>query len=388
MSFVRRVLSLVLACLLMMCVLSTGVSAKSGDFSRPVKAHIHFNEDGKLRILQIADLQDDEGLPAVSKRLLRAAVKSASPDLIMMTGDNFAGYSCHTKEEARKAIDEYMSVFSECGVPVAIVFGNHDDDETAFTKEEQIDYYARYDCFIGCKGVIADKVVGDNSTRNVGTYNIPVFASAKSNRVLYNIWCIDSGNYNPDPEYGGYSYALPEQVQWYVRTSKQLQRANGGKAVPSIAFQHIPPVQIYQALQEIPVWIPGAVKHEKRYYRFPDGMDLMHNWMYEDPSTPNIDCPQAYAMVDAMVERGDVKAVFFGHDHVNGYTVPYKGIDLVNSPACTIHAYNNQYIGFRLIELDRNDLQSYRTELLNAFALLGQSMIDGISDRFLRCIKP
>lgn len=333
-------------------------------------AHIAFNADGKLRILQIADLQDDEELGRAEQKLLRAAVEKTKPDLIVMTGDNIAGYDCPTKEDAEAGIRAFMDILDEYGIPVAAVFGNHDDDRTPMTKEEEMDIYTSYPCFIGSKGVVASRTVEGGTMHNVGTYNIPVYAAADSDQVVYNIWCFDSGTYNPDPGYGGYGYVLPEQIDWYVRTSEALQAANGGQLVPSIAFQHIAPPQIYAALKEVPRKGIGAVEQKGKYYVLPDGVDRMKNWLSEAPCPPDPDFADGYRQLDTMIERGDVRAIFYGHDHVNHYIVPYKGVDLVSSAGCTYQAYNDIHRGFRVITLDKADLQTYETTYYSAIRLL------------------
>ena len=285
------------------------VPAFGTDASDPAaKQRISFGEDGKLTILQAADIQDDAFLSYFCKRSIVYAVQAAQPDLIVLTGDNISGPSCKTELSAKKAIRDVMDVFERLGVPVVMVFGNHDDEKTQLDKLEQIEQYEKYDCFIGCAGVVAELTVGDNSTLNAGTYNIPVYESADSDKIAYNIWCFDSGNYNPDPQYGGYGYVLPEQVDWYVKTSDALKAANGGEPVPSIAFQHIIPPHIWRALRETDAGTPGAVEHGGRYYVLPDGVDPETNWLSETPCPPSAACESAYAEVDAMLRQGDVKA--------------------------------------------------------------------------------
>lgn len=334
------------------------------------KPRISFGEDGKLTILQIADIQDNAFLSYLCKRSIVYAVEAAQPDLIVLTGDNIAGYSCKTDLLSRKAVKDVMDLFERIGVPVAMVFGNHDDDETTYTKLEQLEQYESYSCFVGSKGVVAELKVGENSTVNAGTYNVPVYESADSDKVAYNIWCFDSGNYNPDPAYGGYSYVLPEQVDWYVETSNALKQANGGEPVPSIAFQHIIPPHIYRALKEVDAGTSGAVEHGGKYYTLPDGTDPEKNWMNEAPCPPSTACEPAYAEVDAMLRQGDVKAVFVGHDHVNNFVVPYRGIDLVSSPGCTFSSYNDAHRGFRVITVDKENADTYETYTLSTDTLL------------------
>ena len=372
MNNVKKILAVALSVLMAAMLLIPAIAADV-DVSRPTKAHIAFNEKGKLTILQIADIQDDGSLDPLAKRAIKLAVENVQPDLIMLTGDNIAGYSCGTKTIGKLAISQYMDIFEKYGIPVAMVFGNHDDDDTPYTKLEQIAQYETYDCFIGCAGVVAEKTVGDNHTINAGTYNIPVYESKASDKVAYNIWCFDSGNYNPDPAYGGYGYVLPEQVDWYVETSNALKAANGGEIVNSIAFQHIIPPQIKYALKEVPAGTEGAVGFAGSYYTLPDGVDKTTNWLSEAPCPPNTGFAPGYAQVDAMVEQGDVRAVFVGHDHINSYVVPYENLDLVSSPGITYSSYNDDNRGFRVITVDKNDTSTYETYTILASDLLDDS---------------
>ena len=346
------------------------------DVSRPANAHMAFNDEGKLTILQMADIQDDEVMDPLAKKSLKRAIEASDPDLIILTGDNIGGYSCKTKAEGRTAIKSYMDILEKYGVPVAMVFGNHDDDDTPYTKLEQIAQYETYKCFIGCTGVTAELTVGDNHTINAGTYNIPVYESKDSDKVLFNIWCFDSGNYNPDDNYGGYGYVLPEQIEWYRAKADELKAANGGVSVPSIAFQHIVPPQIKDALKEVPAGTEGAVSFAGSWYTLPDGTDLTTNWLAEAPCPPNTNFAPGYAQVNAMLEQGDVTAVFFGHDHINAYAVDYEGIDLVSSPGCTFASYNDNHRGFRVITIDKNDPTVYETYTMTTEELLSDNAAD------------
>lgn len=378
MSKFKKLLALALCLIMTAAMLIPALASSDVDVSRPADAKIAFNDEGKLTILQVADLQDDESLDPLAKQSLKRAIEKAKPNLIIMTGDNIAGYSCKTKIAARTAIKNYMDVFEKYGIPVAMVFGNHDDDDTPYTKMEQIEQYETYSCFIGCAGVVADKTVGNNYTINAGTYNIPVYAAKDSDKVAYNIWCFDSGNYNPDDNYGGYGYVFQEQVDWYVQKSNELKAANGGVPVPSIAFQHIVPPQIVRALKEVPQGTEGAVGFAGSYYTLPDGTDLTTNWMSEGPCPPNTGFAPGYAQVDAMLEQGDVNAVFFGHDHINSYIVDYQGIDLVSSPGCTFASYNDDHRGYRVITLDKNNPDGYETYTMLTSELLESSPVDSM----------
>ena len=52
-------------------------------------------------------------------------------------------------------------------------------------------------CFIGCAGE-------DFGESNLGTYYVPIYSSADENKMVNNIWMIDSGTYNDENDLGGY----------------------------------------------------------------------------------------------------------------------------------------------------------------------------------------
>ena len=60
-----------------------------------------------------------------------------------------------------------MSIFESRNIPVAIVYGNH-DEENCMTKEEQWEVYESYDCFVGVKD--SEELSG------YGTYYLPINA--------------------------------------------------------------------------------------------------------------------------------------------------------------------------------------------------------------------
>ena len=138
----KKALSIIVAAVMLFSTFAIGISAKKSDPS------LRFNADGKFRIMQMADLQDNFSLNTVVKDFIKAAIEKEQPDLIVLTGDNFAGYStgtnvlgCVDKALAKKAIDEYMSIFEKYGIPVTMTFGNHDDEGIKATKEEILEMY-------------------------------------------------------------------------------------------------------------------------------------------------------------------------------------------------------------------------------------------------------
>mgnify|MGYP003749493827 FL=1 len=291
----------------------------------------------------------------IVKDFLRDIVPATAPDLIVLTGDNFGGYYAKSGIKpldrilVKQAIDNYMSIFEAYGIPVAMVYGNHDAEST-IGKREQMEIYNSYS-----NSISHDEV---NSPRNsYGTYNIPIYESKKSNKIAFNIWMIDSNMY--DEVNGGYDHVYQEQIDWYVNKSNALKEANGGVPVPSLMFQHIIVPEIFDALLEVPAGTPGAIgKNGKSYVLNPE--NTKSGVLHEGPCPPTFNNGQ----FDAVLGQGDVLAMAFGHDHVNSFVVEHKGIDLIATPGVNFQSYGDRGRGVRLFTLDKSDLSTYEQELI------------------------
>ncbi len=335
---------LVLALVLSTFALSVSATDKKDELLR-------FNSDGTFKIIQVADLQDNTNPVKKTAEYLREIAEDEKPDLFILTGDNISdsvarGYTkANSVKRVRKAIDGFMSVFEEIGVPVAVVFGNH-DAEGLVSKEEQMAIYNEYDCCIA--------IDEGESLYGCGTYNLPVYSS-DGKKIAYNLWLFDSNMY--DDENGGYDHIHEDQIEWYVNTSNELKKQNGGKPVPSMAFQHIIVNEIFDALQKVEKQ-KGAVKDDDgKYFVLPEGAK---GSLREIPCPGTIDSLQ----FEKMVEQGDVKAMFFGHDHENDFEVSCNGIDLINTPTSGFGAYGADNRGVRVITLDEEDTSTYETKLI------------------------
>lgn len=331
----------------------SGVNYNPADSQSETDKTIRFGSDGKLKILHITDthLKHNHNLDPTIWMVERAC-DTEKPDIVMLTGDIVL--NCETEEDTKKLINALMNIFDSRNIPVAVTFGNHDSEEGAMSREELMAYYNTFSCSVS---------VDDGETLSgCGTYNIPVLSS-DGKRVKFNLWVFDSGDYD---EEGRYSCVKPDQIEWYKETSDKLKADNGGKPVNSLVFQHIIVGEIYDALQKSDKWKSYAYKHlynEDEYYMFdPDRKN--YGTIREFP------CPgyENYGQFDAMVEKGDVLAMFTGHDHTNAFGVEYKGIDIVNSLSTRyIGLFHSTQCGYRVVEVDENDTSEYETRVVRMF---------------------
>ncbi|MPN02779.1 hypothetical protein SDC9_149995 [bioreactor metagenome] len=127
-------------------------------------------------------------------------------------------------------------------------------------------------------------------------------------------------------------------------------------------FQHIPVYDIYDALKETHPFTPLAVRHiyDKSRYFVLNPENTNAGRLAEYP------CPPYYnsGQFDAIVNQGDVLAMFFGHDHSNTFNITHRGVDLVATPKMNFAGFTGLDRGGRIITINENDPWSYQTQLL------------------------
>ena len=357
---IRRLIAVILAVIMSLGCFGAAVTAAEGNMDKTLK----FGDDGKFTVLHVTDIQDVYPMISVAKKFLSDTIDKVKPDLVVLGGDNIAGNCIHTSGTVERAINEYMSIFEAKGVWVAMVFGNHDDENKCSTKYTQLEIYQKYDCFVGCAGYTEED--------HVGNYNLPVLSS-DGKRTAFNFWLIDSGTYNGENDLDGYACVTKTQIEWYKQQSKALADANGGVPVPSIAFQHIIVPEIFDALKAVDKDTEGAKEKtfagtgETKYFVLPEGAEGELN------ETP---CPPDYSngQFDAMKENGDVLAMVFGHDHTNTFNVEHEGVRLINTAGLSFNvtSYNGGNMGMRSFVIDENNPEDFETEVIDYFDIYSE----------------
>ena len=342
---------------------NTNINFEAADPDKKTDTTIRFNSDGKLKILHVADthLANDKHFDS-SIWVIAEACDVEKPDLVVLTGDNTKPYD--DPEETKKLINALMNIFESRNIPVAVTFGNHDSEAGPMTRADIMEYYKTFSCVITAEEA--------DTFKNCATFNIPVLAS-DSDKVKFNIWVFDSGDYDED-EPRHYDRVRTEQIEWYKKTAAKLKKENGGETVKSVVFQHIIVPEIYDVLEKVDSKKPFAIKHiynEEEYYMF-DSEQTNYGTLNEKP------CPGYYndGQFDALVENGDVLAMFTGHDHTNAFGVRKQDIDIYTSPMTRYKglAYTTQY-GYRVVEIDENDTSSYSTRVERLFDVFDFSYI-------------
>ena len=351
----KKALSVILAAALLLSCSLSGFAAES-----PV---LRFDENGEFKILHLCDCQDD--FPAHGKMIqfIEHVIEKYDPDLVVLGGDNTTG-SGDTKAEA---IEELVKPFVESGTYFTLVFGNHDREQGVDNAELLRLYQEK-----GGKYCLAYNA--DPTIHGVGNHNLPIFAS-DSLKVAYNLYMFDTGTsgYFDANGNGGYECAYEDQVKWFENVNNTYTALNGGKIVPSMVFQHIIVGEVMEALykevDEVPFSLDSKFVNGKEYDLVFADMSVIKSGILFEPPCPGVEDSRQF---EAMVEQG-VVATFSGHDHINSFTINYKGVDIVNTPGTTFESYGNDMLrGARLITLYEGETE-YGSELIT----VSQEVLDG-----------
>ena len=250
---------------------------------------LKFGADGKIKIVQFTDVHWKPGNPASEEAAERMneVLDAEKPDFVMYTGDLVYA------KPASEALDRALEPAVSRGIPFAVTWGNHDDEQD-MTRGQLSEYLK------GKPGNMTGTVDGISGVTN---FILPVRSSdgTKDAAVIY---VFDSHAYSGRKEVKGYDWIKPDQIEWYRKESVGFTTRNGGVPLPALAFFHIPVPEYNQAAQDENALLIGTRK--------------------ERACAPALNT----GLFTAMLEAGDVMATFVGHDHVNDYVVNWYGIML------------------------------------------------------------
>ncbi|KAL5572256.1 hypothetical protein UlMin_021853 [Ulmus minor] len=315
-TLVVLVLSL---CLLPICSLA-------GRPEQPKK--LIFGRNGEFKILQVADMHFVDGkstpcLDVLSRQVAHCSdlntsafihrmILAEKPNLIVFTGDNIFGVEA---TDAAQSMNAAFAPAISSNIPWAAVLGNHDQEST-LSRAGVMKH------IVGMKNTLARVNPSDvEFIDGFGNYNLEVGGvggSGFENKSVLNLYFLDSGDHSTVPSIDGFGWIKASQQYWFQRTSKQLRRTYLNKPqrqkgpAPGLAFFHIP--------------LPEFANFDSSNFT---GIRM------ERTKSASINS----GFFTTMVQAGDVKAVFTGHDHLNDFCGKLDGIQLCYAGGFGYHAY-------------------------------------------------
>lgn len=378
------------------------IKPADGADHRPVSisarlGRLQFHQSGKFRVLQLADIQDGPNIASDTIRLIEASLDAARPDLVVLTGNQIAGYDPafadtfrkrhwgeqssagdakhsaldDTRAKVRALMMQLLEPMVSRGVPFAVTYGNHDFQ--CGLSNAELD--AIYREFPGClnpapgAGSYGDSAMLPDQevfAYGPGTFALPVQDVDHARNVI-GLVIFDSGDYAR-----GGGFAAPDAgMLAFLRDAPGLMDAD------AMVFQHMPLPEYYKLLKPVPETTAFAMQgyraHAGTYYvldesKVQPGGYLGEGVSYSDQSgefaalrNHKEGCPGYIGVVAA-------------HDHRNGFAGSVDGMLLIATPTCGFGSYGPAPVkrATRLIEFDIRHPDEPRTQLLEFGELVGK----------------
>ncbi|KAL4896739.1 hypothetical protein BDV59DRAFT_199090 [Aspergillus ambiguus] len=276
------------------------ISVRRGHPSKNKKPVPRINENGRFKIMQLADLHLSTGLgacrdpvpiePVPGQRceadprtleFVERLLDEEQPDMVVLTGDQVNG---ETSRDSQTALFKSVKLLVDRKIPYAAIFGNH-DDEGNLNREQLMQILEDLPYSLSSAG--PEEVDG------VGNYIVEVLGRGKTGNSALTLYLLDTHSYSPDErQFRGYDWIKPSQIRWFKTTAQGLKAKHHEYTYMhmNMAFIHIP----------LPEY-----REQQNYYR--------GNWS-EAPTAPGFNS----GFKDALEEEG-ILFVSCGHDHVNDY---------------------------------------------------------------------
>ena len=306
-----------------------------------------------FKVLQLSDIHIGNGPLSLKKdkKAIEAVInliEYSKPDLIILSGDFVFPSSFITgSNDNLTALKVLANVIEKYKTPWTLCFGNHDAESSAkYSKSELCDYLLSNNL---------QYCLFNNNSFNVdgmGNHIINIYNS--DNSFNSTIFLFDNGMYCGESQLSGYQEISDSQVSWYENKIKQLS-SHFKSDINSYVYYHVPGKEYELAWQE---YKNGNVGGNIKYF-FGDANE----------KNEKISCPSELGkFFETAVILKSTKAIFCGHDHLNDFSIEYKGIRLTYSKSIDYTAYVFQGIankteqrGGTLLILKNNFLSSNST---------------------------
>ena len=292
----------------------------------------YFTCDRDFKILQLTDVHIGGGWMSFKKDLMSlnavaAMVSAERPDLVVITGDiaypvPFQAGTFNNKISAKL----FAATMEKLGVYWTVTFGNHDTELYSYYSRKSIAKLYEDEKYEHCLFSSGPKEVD-----GFGNYVINVKNSG--GQITQSLYFLDSHSYT-DGDFLGimwkYDNIHQNQVDWYKETVSRLnaQNAKSGKGnIRSLMFMHIPLVEYRDAWNE----------YKNNGYADTENVRLVYGTVGE--KDPYVYCGMGEDNLFEAAQECGTQGIFCGHDHLNAFSLDYKGVRLTYGKSVDYLAY-------------------------------------------------
>ncbi len=303
--------------------------------------------DRDIKVVQLTDVHLGGGW--MSKKDDRKAINAVAamileekPDIVITTGDisfpvPFSAGTFNNQYAARI----FATLMETLDVHWTVTFGNHDSEVYSIYNREKMEEFYSSDEWKNC---LFQK---DNESID-GCGNNVIKIKNSDGIITQALFTIDSNDYPRksfiDGITGNYDNIHENQIAWYKSTCEKLNAENtkfieekyadvekeemhsNFGIVKSLVFMHIPPAEYQTAWDEF----------KANGYKDTENVKYYYGTLGENVCAPATDD----LFFETALELGSTQGMFVGHDHINIFSLDYKGIRLTYGMSIDYVAYS------------------------------------------------
>lgn len=295
----------------------------------------NITSDREIKVMQLTDVHLGGGWMSIKKdsmamNAVASMVSTEKPDFVVVTGDvsypvPFQAGTFNNKNGAKL----FAELMESLGVYWTLCYGNHDTEAYSYySREDLTEFYS--------SGEYPHCLVQEGPTDVDGCGNQIINFVNADGVIIRTFVMFDSHSY-VDGDYFGiawkYDNIHENQVAWYKNQISSLSVKNADrinslpaekqaqyqdlKTVKSSAFMHIPLTEYKDAWKE----------YQANGYK--DTANVKYNYGRVGESGEQVYCGiKSDDLFETMQLLGSTDSVFCGHDHLNNFSLNYKGINL------------------------------------------------------------
>ena len=306
--------------------------------------------DRDLKVLQVTDIHLGGGWMSKKDdmrtlKTVATMVLTEKPDVVFATGDisypiPFTAGTFNNQYSA----EMFARLMEKLGVYWTVNFGNHDSEiYSIYSREEMGGFYSRDEW----KNCLFQKDDGSID----GVSNSVIKVKNSEGVITQALFSIDTNDYPQENKLAGivagftgnYDNIHENQIKWYKTSCEKLnaenkafientfegdekeQLLNNFGLVKSLVFMHIPPVEYANAWDEF----------KNNGYKDTENVKYYYGTLGEKVCHPSDDD----LFFETAVEMKSTQGMFVGHDHINIFSLDYKGIRLTYGMSIDYVAY-------------------------------------------------
>lgn len=311
--------------------------------------HWTFTTDRALKIMQLTDVHIGGGWMSAKKdtmsiNAVASMVTAEKPDLVIITGDiaypvPFQAGTLNNKNGAKT----FAALMESLGVYWVPLYGNHDTEAYSLYSRKQLSEFYGSDDLKYCLFQAGEEEVD-------GYGNSAILVKNSKGVITQSLFLFDSHSYTDGDWFGAlwkYDNIHENQIEWYKNLVLKFNAQNAQAiekeytdgeqksetlknfgTVPSLAFYHIPSEEFKTAWQEYCANGRQDTENVKWIYGTAgEGGRVICTGIHPDN------------LFETMQELGSTKGIFCGHDHLNNFSLDYKGIRLT-------YGYSIDYLAY------------------------------------------